>query len=205
MENKLKLISSVCLGGYNDTMAYDTVIRYLGKEEHIEAEKFWDSRKEKDLWRIETGLNLSYEIKKAIVEILDKDLPSIFSDVKPKEYNKDITFEEKIKTLDGWNKSETLYLTDYLHIGDKVDRSLIDSLIDSVSPITLNGEIVQIGEAYSSDNKGRSTYLTFATNIPFGDWYYKGACLKGETINREYKFEEIGLENREQEIGEEIL
>lgn len=203
MGKKLKLISSVCLGGYNDTMIYDTVIEYLGKKEHIGIEKFWDSSKEKDLWKIETELNLSYEMKKSIIEILSNDMPSIFSDKEPKKYNKDVLFKDHEKSIDDWKKSKATYITDYLHIGDKVSHSLIDYFVEALQPITINGEIVQIAGEYSTDSNGNPTYLTFAAETPFGDWIYKGACLKGETINQEYKFEEIEIANIDSELEEE--
>lgn len=38
MKNKLTLISSVCIGGFNDTMMYDTVIEYLGETINREYE-----------------------------------------------------------------------------------------------------------------------------------------------------------------------
>ena len=202
MKNKLTLISLVCIGGDNDTMMYDTVIEYQGKKWNIEVDKSWDDRKGKYLWKIETDLKLNYDTKKAIIENISKDMPSICSDIEPKKYNTVIISENKEKTLKGWYESYKKDLTDYLHIGDKVDRNLIDNLIDSLPPITLNGEIVQIGGAYSSDNEGRATYITFATEKPFGDWYYKGACIKGETINREYEFEEFELDDEINEIEE---
>lgn len=202
MNNKLTLISSICLGGFNDTLVYDTVIKYQGKEWNIEVDKFWDNGKEKDLWKIETDLKLNYDTKKAIIENISKDIPSIYSDVEPKQYNIDILVEDKVKTLQGWNESTAETLMDYLHIGDKVDKSMFYYFVDS-NPVICNGEIVQLGGAYSSDIKGRSTYLTIARDEPFGAWIYKGACLKGETINKEYEFESFDVTDKSNEIEEE--
>lgn len=202
MNNKLTLISSVCIGGFSDTMVYNTLIEYQGKIWNIEVDKVWDNNKKKDLWKMETDLKLNYDTKKAIIKNISQDMPSIYYDVEPKQYNIDIFIEDKIKSLQGWNESEAKTLMDYLHIGDKVDRKLIDNLIDSLPPITLNGEIVQIGGAYSSDNKGRTTYITFARERPFGDWCYKGACIKGETINKEYEFEWFDVTDKSVQIEE---
>ena len=35
----------------------------------------------------------------------------------------------------------------------------------------------------------QNTYLTIDRDETFGEWIYKGACLKGGTVNREYEFE----------------
>lgn len=201
MKNKLTLISSVCMGGFNDTLMYDTVVEYQGKVWNIEVDKFWDNSREKDLWKIETNLKLNYDTKKAIIENISKDMPSIYSDVKPKQYNIDIFIEDKVKTIQGWNESTAKTLMDYLHIGDVVDKSMADYFAES-NPVICNGEIVQLGGAYSNI-KGRSTYLTIAKDEPFGDWIYKGACLKGETINREYEFEAFDVTDTNVEIEEE--
>lgn len=201
MKNKLTLISSVCIGGYNDTMIYDTIIEYLGKNINIEIDKFWDNAKEKDLWKIETDLKLNYETKKAIIENISKNIPSIYSDVEPKQYNIDILIEDKIKSLQGWNESTAKTLMDYLHIGDKVDKSMADYFAES-NPIICNGELVQLGGAYSNI-KGRNTYLTIARDETFGEWIYKGACLKGETVNREYEFEVFDMNYINKELEEE--
>lgn len=202
MKSKLILISSVCIGGFNDTMMYDTVIEYLGRNINIEIDKIWDDRNGKDLWKIETNLNLNYDTKKAIIENIAKDMPSIYSDVEPKKYYIDIFIEDKVKTIQEWNQSEAKTLIDYLHIGDKVDKSMADYFVES-NPITCNGELVQLGGAYSSDMKGRNTYLTIAKDEPFGEWIYKGACLKGETINREYEFEIFDMNYRNKGLEEE--
>lgn len=202
MKSKLTLISSVCIGGFNDTLIYDTVVEYQGKKLNIEVDKFWDNSKEKDLWKIETDLKLNYDTKKAIIENISKDIPSIYSDVEPKQYNIDILVEDKVKSLQGWNESKAKTLMDYLHIGDKIDKSMANYFAES-NPIICNGEIVQLGGAYSSDIKGRNTYLTIARDKPFGDWIYKGACLKGETINKEYEFESFDVSDTNIEIEEE--
>ena len=39
MKSKLTLISSVCIGGFNDTLMYDTVVEYQGKKWNIEVDK----------------------------------------------------------------------------------------------------------------------------------------------------------------------
>lgn len=202
MKSKLTLISSVCIGGYNDTLMYDTLIEYQDKKWNIEVDKFWDNAKEKDLWKIETDLKLNYETKKAIIENISKNIPSIYSDVEPKQYNIDILIEDKIKSLQGWNESTAKTLMDYLHIGDKVDKSMADYFAES-NAIICNGELVQLGGAYSSDIKGRATYLTITRDEPFGDWIYKGACLKGETLNREYEFEVFDMDYINKELEEE--
>lgn len=94
-------------------------------------------------------------------------------------------------------------LTDYLKIGDKVDKKFLDYLIDELPPRTLTGEIVQIGGAYSSDKYGRNTYITFATETPFGSWYYKGSCLPGQIVNEERSFEEFDMSYIEENLEEE--
>lgn len=205
MKSKIKLISAICMGRFNDTMVYDAVIEYLDKKVDIEIDKFWDSSREKDLWKIQTDLNLNYDTKKAIIEIISKDMPEIFSDIEPKEYNIEIQVENNFKSIQGWKDSKENYLDDYLHIGDKVDQSIVDYFINTLPPIVCNSGIIQMGEPYSSDCKGKNTYLTIAKDEPFGDWIYKGACLVRETINKEYKFEEFEIAEEieiEKEIGD---
>lgn len=191
------------MGSFNDTMVYDAVIEYLDKKVDIEIDKFWDSSREKDLWKIQTDLNLNYDTKKAIIEIISKDMPEIFSDIKPKEYNIEIQVENNIKSIQGWKDSEAEYLNDYLHIGDKVDQSIVDYFINTLPPVVWNSGIVQMGEPYSSDFNGKATYLTIAKDELFGDWIYKGACLEKETINKEYEFETFDLTNTDNELEEE--
>lgn len=191
------------MGGFNDTMVYDAVIEYLDKKVDIEIDKFWDDSREKDLWKIQTDLNLNYDTKKAIIEIIAKDMPEIFADVKPKEYNIDIIVENNIKSIQGWKDSKEDYLTDYLHIGDRVDQSIVDYFINTLPPIVWNSGIIQMGERYSSDCKGNGTYLTIAKDELFGNWIYKGACLVRETINKEYEFEAFDLTNTVNELEEE--
>lgn len=188
MNNKLTLISSRCIGEINDTLMYDTVLEYQGKKWNIEVKKVWYDSIKKHLWKLETHLKLNYDTKKTIIESISKDMPSIYSNVEPKQYNIDILIEDKFKSLQGWNESTAKTLMDYLHIGDKVDKSMADYFAES-KPIICNGELVQLGGAYTSDIKGRNTYLTIVRDEPFGEWIYKGACLKGETINKENEFE----------------
>lgn len=147
-------------------------------------------------------MKLNYDTKKAIIENISRDIPSTKSDVEPKQYNIDILVEDKIKSIKGWYESNVETLEDYLHIGDVVDQTMVDYFVES-NPIICNGEIVQLGGACSGDIKGRNTYLTIARDVPFGEWLYKGACLRGEKINKEYEFEIFEVDNKEIEIEEE--
>lgn len=85
-----------------------------------------------------------------------------------------------IKSYADWNCD----LKDYLQIGDLVDEEMVDYFISVMPPATMNGECVQMGEAYSHI-KGRATYATLSrtrqealSNKP---WKYAGNCYRGET------------------------
>ena len=129
-----------------------------------------------------------------IIGLSDKEINAMGIDVYCLDENK-----KEIKSLEEWNKSNAKEITDYLKIGDRVDRKLIDYFVDSLPPVTLTGEIVQIGGVFSISPNGKNTYITFAIDKPFGDWYYMGACEKGSIINAEKTFEE---DAEEQEIEE---
>lgn len=206
MSKNLKLISAAYVGGYNDTTIFDVVINYYNELVHIDVEEHYhDMQTPNETWQIITDKNINYKEKEEILKIIIQDKPIYLADVEPKIYNKEINVKAEVKTLEGWHKSKFEELTDYLKIGDKVDRNFLDHFINELPPKTLTGEIVQIAEAYSSNRDGRSTYITFAKEEPFGDWYYKGACLSGSTMNEERSFEEFDMSYIEDLEEEETL
>ena len=105
--------------------------------------------------------------------------------------------------MQGWYESNYEMLTDYLRLGDKVDEELLNHLIDQLQPKTLTGEMIQIGGAYSANNNGRATYITFARDVPLGDWFYRGACTIGSTMNEEREFEEFDMSDIEEDLEQE--
>lgn len=155
-------------------------------------------------WQFITDKNINYKEREEILKIIIKDKPVYLADVEPKFYNKEINVIDKLKTLKGWQESGK-NLLDYLKIGDEVDKELLDYFINELPPRTLNGEIVQIGGADSSDKYGRDTYITFATENPFGSWYYKGSCLPEKIINEVRSLEEFDMSYLEEDLEEEIL
>lgn len=206
MKKNLKLISAKYVGGYNDTTVFDTIINYYDELVHIDIEEHYhDMQTPNKTWQVITDKNISYKEREEILKEIVKDRPIYLADAEPKFYNKEINVSEELKTLKGWHESEYEILTDYLKLGDKVDREFLDHFIDELPPKTLTGEIVQIAEVYSMVKNGRDTYITFARDVPFGDWYYRGACLPGSTMNEERKFEEFDMSYIEDLEEEETL
>lgn len=204
MKKNLKLISAKYVGGYNDTTVFDAELSYYNGLIHIDIEQHYHDMKTPNYtWQVITDKNISYKEREEILKIIIKDKPICLADKEAKIYNKEIDVKVEIKTLEGWHKSKFEELTDYLKIGDKVDRKFLDHFINELPPKTLTGEMVQIAEAYSSDKNGIETYITFATDVPFGDWYYRGACLPGSTMNEERKFEEYDMSYIEEDLEEE--
>jgi hypothetical protein len=83
-----------------------------------------------------------------------------------------------MKTYENWKGS----LNEYLQIGDVVDEEMQNYFIDVLPPATMNGECLQIGEAYSHVN-GKSTYPTLKNT--FNGWVYAGHCHRGQTTEPE--------------------
>lgn len=79
-----------------------------------------------------------------------------------------------MKTYKEWRGS----ISDYLKVGDIVDKEMVEHFINCYPPITLNGLLVQCGEAYDTRN-GKNTYITFAKEN--GHWMYKGDCNRNCT------------------------
>lgn len=206
MDKNLELVSAKYVGGYNDTTVYDAIVSYYNELVHIDIEEHYhDMQTPNKTWQLITDKNISYKERKEIIKEIIKNKPIHYSDAEPKQYNKEINIEVETKTLEGWHNSKFTMLTDYLKIGDKVDRKFLDHFINELPPKTLTGEIVQIAEAYSANKNGRATYITFATDEPFGDWYYRGACLPGSVMNEERSFEEYDMSNIEEEQEEEEI
>ena len=75
-----------------------------------------------------------------------------------------------VKTKKGWNESKK-NLTDYLNIGDEVDKSMWYYFLEVLPPIQNSG-ILQISEPYDYNHKGVFTYMTLKKNNE--KWYYIG-------------------------------
>lgn len=204
MEKNLKLISAKYVGGYNDTTIFDVIVNYYDELVHIDVEVHnHDMQIPGRTWQVITDKNISYKERKEIIENIIKDKPIYLADVEPKYYNKEINVSGELKTLQGWYESNYEMLTDYLRLGDKVDEELLNHLIDQLQPKTLTGEMIQIGGAYSANNNGRATYITFARDVPLGDWFYRGACTIGSIMNEEREFEEFDMSYIEEDLEQE--
>jgi len=87
----------------------------------------------------------------------------------------------EIKTHANWNCD----LAEYLQVGNIVDVELVEYAFNCMPPITMNGEMVQMGEPYShredETGKWRATWSTFV-KTEFG-WVYAGHCFKGSHLN----------------------
>jgi hypothetical protein len=89
----------------------------------------------------------------------------------------------EIKTYANWDRD----LSEYLQIGSIVDNEMVDYMVSVLPPVTLNGNMVQMGEPYShrvdETGKWRATWATFVKTE--AGWAYAGHCFKGryENIN----------------------
>lgn len=96
---------------------------------------------------------------------------------------------ENVKTLEGWEKSSSRSLYDYLQIGDQVDAGMVEYFRNVVSPTTNDDGLVQAGEAYSRQahpltGEIQDTYLTFTALAAeeSASWVYCGDCFRGDII-----------------------
>jgi len=190
MSNKIKLLVAKYIGSYNDTTIYEAILEFNNTEIKIEIEEHYhDMKKHNKTWEVISSENITAREKEEIIKEIVKNRPILYSDVSPRIYNKEIEVKSEKKNMKEWKESSYVYLTDYLKIGDMVDKDILEYIMNSIPPKTMTGNILQGGEPYSSDKDGKNTYITFAKENPFGEWYYKGACLKGETENKEKEFE----------------
>lgn len=82
---------------------------------------------------------------------------------------------ENVKTMEMWNNSGK-GLSEFLNIGDTVGECILDYCIGVLPPATMNGKMVQMGEPYTHDNKGRGMYLTLERIG--GEWKYTGIKIR---------------------------
>lgn len=203
MKKTLKLIAGRYVGGYNDTTCYEIEIEHDGKKLFAEIEnKGYDMQIPNHRWKLICEEDLCYEQKIKIIEEVIKNIPRATLNAEPIIYNKEITVEESVKTLEGWHRSPYVELLDYIHIGDKIDKGFIDHFINELPPVTLTGEIAQIAGISSTDVSGHNLYITFATDKPFGDWYFQGECRINERENGNWKLEQYDMTEYEEYVEE---
>ena len=94
-----------------------------------------------------------------------------------------------IKTLEGWEKSNTKTIEEYLKVGDKVDLDMYVHFLNILPPRIDYSNYLQVGGVcnHSPDKEGklRPTFLTFSKDVD-NDWIFNGECFYGEKINRNY-------------------
>jgi len=77
------------------------------------------------------------------------------------------------------------YGTGSLAVGDYVEESIIDDMINALPPACLRADCIQCGEAYSTrlhpDGGYRNTYTTFK-KVDEGVYEYCGDCFRGENL-----------------------
>lgn len=92
-----------------------------------------------------------------------------------------------IKTLEGWEKSNTKTIEEYLKVGDKVDLDMYVHFLNILPPQADYSDYLQVGGACNhlpdKEGKLRPTFLTFSKDVD-GDWKFNGECFYRETINR---------------------
>jgi len=88
-----------------------------------------------------------------------------------------------VKTYEEWDKD----LSEYLDIGDLVDKEMVNYFVETLPPACNRSDLIQIGEPYShkedpEDGKWKGTYATLC-KTPEG-WRYAGHCFRGKKINQ---------------------
>lgn len=77
------------------------------------------------------------------------------------------------------------YGTATLRIGDYVEKSIVDDMINALFPACMRSDCYQCGEPMShkadKDGKFKATYMTFK-RIAEDIWEYCGDCFKGENV-----------------------
>lgn len=94
-----------------------------------------------------------------------------------------------IKTLEGWEKSNTKTIEEYLKVGDKVDLDMYVHFLNILPPRIDYSNYLQVGGVCNhlpdKEGKLRPTFLTFSKDVD-NDWIFNGECFYGEKINRNY-------------------
>lgn len=94
-----------------------------------------------------------------------------------------------IKTLKGWEKSNTKTIEEYLKVGDKVDLDMYVHFLNILPPRIDYSNYLQVGGVCNhlpdKEGKLRPTFLTFSKDVD-NDWIFNGECFYGEKINRNY-------------------
>lgn len=102
-------------------------------------------------------------------------------------------FKENLfmKTLKAW--PEGLPITQYLKVGDKVDKAMYEHFLNIMPPHYNCGGLLQVGGACNAikDENGvmRNTYLTFGKDSENDAWVFKGECFSGVWVNRNPELE----------------
>jgi hypothetical protein len=128
-------------------------------------------------------------------KLSDQELVSVLEVVK-RERNA-IRFSGKIKTLAGWQGSG-LYLSEYLTVGDVVDKALVREHADCLPPHRMTGKYLQVGEPSNDEPDYRSTPIrfrpTYSTFQKQGSrWVYLGDCFTDDTTSRAQERDAAGL------------
>lgn len=104
---------------------------------------------------------------------------AVFEGREPKacdEYNGKLVYN------DSW-----YYGPDALAVGDYVEESIIDDMVNALPPACMRADCIQCGEAYSTrlhpDGGYRNTYTTFK-QVDEGVYEYCGDCFRGENSKR---------------------
>lgn len=83
----------------------------------------------------------------------------------------------KIKTYKNWKGN----LDEYLEIGDIVDNAMVEYFINVLPPVTMNKNMIQMGETYSYVD-GKKIYSTLIKKQD--KWIFAGYCHRGQVKNK---------------------
>lgn len=90
-----------------------------------------------------------------------------------------------MKTMAQWKASKK-GLNTFLELGDPIDMEIVDYIIGVLPPITMKGDVIQMGEPFDACPKtGKARWLTIrklhhrdsGMNMD-GDWIYDGPRIK---------------------------
>lgn len=88
--SEVKVYSAICVGGYNDILCYDVEIGLDGKKETISLEKHYhDLQKPNVAWEIKSNIELNVIDIEKIIKTVSQELPAIYSDIPPKQYEQE--------------------------------------------------------------------------------------------------------------------
>ena len=107
--------------------------------------------------------------------------------------------------LDNWQ--DTVFLNDFLKVGDEIDKEFYNYLLNNTQPQTNWQYLFQMGEPVEHirkpDGTVRPTFMTFEKCDDSGGWKYVGECFDKEKVNQNSKCDITVVARFEEEVDAE--